>query len=120
VNSALHSCLILAFTREERVTTDVGFYHMANAAGRLVGTVLSGLTYQSGRLAPMLGTAAVMIALPLAAGIRTRKALGRPARIDAFRDRIKPWSVVGLIATVMILFGLQGQVILDRRRDRFA
>ena len=56
----------------------------------------------------------LFVALPLAAGIWTRKALGSPARIDAFRDRIKPWSVVGLIATVMILFGLQGQVILDR------
>ena len=56
----------------------------------------------------------LFVALPLAAGIWKRKALGSPARIDAFRDRIKPWSVVGLIATVMILFGLQGQVILDR------
>ncbi|PQV55900.1 ACR3 family arsenite transporter [Defluviimonas denitrificans] len=56
----------------------------------------------------------LFVALPLAAGIWTRKALGSPARIEAFRDRIKPWSVVGLIATVMILFGLQGQVILDR------
>ena len=56
----------------------------------------------------------LFVALPLAAGIWTRKALGSPARIDTFRDRIKPWSVVGLIATVMILFGLQGQVILDR------
>ena len=69
VNSALHSYLILAFTREERVTMDVGFYYMANAAGRLLGTVLSGLTYQSGGLALMLGTAAVMVALSaLAAG----------------------------------------------------
>ena len=56
----------------------------------------------------------LFVALPLAAGIWKRKALGSPARIDAFRDRITPWSVVGLIATVMILFGLQGQVILDR------
>ena len=69
VNSSLHSYLILAFTREERVTMDVGFYYMANAAGRLLGTVLSGLTYQSGGLALMLGTAAVMVALSaLAAG----------------------------------------------------
>mgnify|MGYP005839833321 FL=1 len=42
VNSSLHSCLILAFTRDERVTMDVGFYYMANAGGRLLGTVLSG------------------------------------------------------------------------------
>nr|WP_255599313.1 organoarsenical effux MFS transporter ArsJ [Hasllibacter sp. MH4015] len=61
VNSALHSYLILAFTRAERVTMDVGFYYMANAAGRLLGTVLSGVTYQMGGLPLMLGTAAVMV-----------------------------------------------------------
>ncbi len=62
VNSALHSYLILSFTKAERVTMDVGFYYMANAAGRLAGTLLSGLTYQLGGLALMLGTAAVMVA----------------------------------------------------------
>jgi hypothetical protein len=69
VNSALHSYLILSFTKAERVTMDVGFYYMANAAGRLIGTLLSGLTYQAGGLALMLGMAAVMVALSaLAAG----------------------------------------------------
>ncbi|GAA5078256.1 organoarsenical effux MFS transporter ArsJ [Roseibacterium beibuensis] len=63
VNSALHSYLILVFTRDERVTMDVGFYYMANAGGRLIGTVLSGLTYQVGGLALTLGTAAGMVAL---------------------------------------------------------
>ena len=56
----------------------------------------------------------LFVAFPLAAGICTRKLLGSEMKIDAFRDRIKPWSIVGLIATVVILFGLQGQVILDR------
>jgi len=69
VNSSLHSYLILAFTRAERVTMDVGFYYMANAGGRLMGTVLSGVTYQVGGLALMLGTATGMVALSaLAAG----------------------------------------------------
>ena len=63
LNSALHSYLILAFTRTERVTMDVGFYYMANAGGRLLGTVLSGLTYQIGGLALMLACASVMVAL---------------------------------------------------------
>lgn len=63
VNSSLHSYLILAFTQSERVTMDVGFYYMANATGRLVGTVLSGLTYQVGGLPLVLGTATVMVAL---------------------------------------------------------
>jgi hypothetical protein len=69
VNSALHSYLILAFTQAERVTMDVWFYYMANAGGRLLGTVLSGLTYQVGGLPLMLGTATLMVALSaLAAG----------------------------------------------------
>ena len=63
VNSALHSYLILAFTKAERVTMDVGFYYMANAAGRLVGTLLSGLSYQWGGLPACLGVAAAMLAL---------------------------------------------------------
>ncbi len=61
LNSALHSYLILAFTKAERVTMDVGFYYMANAAGRLLGTVLSGFTYQVGGLPLMLGTASLMV-----------------------------------------------------------
>ncbi|MCE8548278.1 ACR3 family arsenite efflux transporter [Ruegeria pomeroyi] len=56
----------------------------------------------------------LFVALPLAAGIWTRRRLGSAERIDRFRDRVKPWSILGLIATVVILFGLQGQVILDR------
>ncbi|RZV98677.1 MAG: ACR3 family arsenite efflux transporter, partial [Rhodobacteraceae bacterium] len=56
----------------------------------------------------------LFVALPLAAGLLTRKRLGTPDRITAFQARIKPVSVMALIATVVILFGLQGQVILDR------
>jgi len=75
LNSALHSYLILAFTEAERVTMDVGFYYMANAGGRLVGTLLSGLSYQAGGLALCLATAATMAALSwLCAGLLDRKA----------------------------------------------
>lgn len=63
VNSSLHSFLILSFTKAERVTMDVGFYYMANAAGRLIGTLASGLSYQVGGLSLMLGIAAGMVAL---------------------------------------------------------
>ena len=72
VNSALHSYLILAFTSGERVTMDVGFYYMANAMGRLMGTVLSGLSYQLGGVAACLATAAVMLLLSGAASTRLR------------------------------------------------
>jgi len=63
INSSVHSYLILAFTQTERVTMDVGFYYMSNAAGRLLGTLLSGLSFQIGGLPLCLGTAATMAAL---------------------------------------------------------
>jgi len=72
INSSLHSYLILAFSTSERVTMDVGFYYMANAGGRLVGTVLSGLTYQLGGLPLTLGTAAAMVLLSALAAGRLR------------------------------------------------
>lgn len=62
INSSVHSYLILAFGAAERITRDVGFYYMANAAGRLLGTLLSGLSYQIGGLALCLATAGVMAA----------------------------------------------------------
>jgi hypothetical protein len=44
----VHSYLILAYTDSNKVAMNVGFYYMANAFGRLIGTVLSGLLYQAG------------------------------------------------------------------------
>ncbi|MBY5931920.1 organoarsenical effux MFS transporter ArsJ [Tateyamaria omphalii] len=80
LNSSLHSYLILAFTDAKRVTMDVGFYYMANAAGRLIGTVLSGLTYQLGGVPLCLATAAVMILLSwLSIGRITDTAASSPA-----------------------------------------
>jgi len=66
VNSSLHSYLILAFSSNDRVTMDVGFYYMANAAGRLLGTVLSGVTYQLGGLSLCLATAAALLIVNVA------------------------------------------------------
>ncbi|GHE97858.1 arsenical-resistance protein [Aliiroseovarius zhejiangensis] len=56
----------------------------------------------------------LFVLLPFVAGFLTRRQLGSADRIETFQGRVKPWSVIGLIATVVILFGLQGQVILDR------
>ncbi len=47
INSAVHSYLILAYSDRDKVAMNVGFYYMANAAGRLTGTVLSGWAYQT-------------------------------------------------------------------------
>jgi predicted MFS family arabinose efflux permease len=49
VNSSLHSYLILAYAGSNKAAEDVGFYYAANAAGRLLGTLLSGVLYQIGR-----------------------------------------------------------------------
>ena len=46
INSALHSYVIVAMAKEDGVSMDVGFYYMANALGRLLGTVMSGVIYQ--------------------------------------------------------------------------
>ena len=62
LNSALHSYLILEFSKSERVTLDVGFYYMSNAAGRLLGTLLSGLSFQLGGVVGCLAVAAAMSA----------------------------------------------------------
>ncbi|WP_166418004.1 ACR3 family arsenite efflux transporter [Cochlodiniinecator piscidefendens] len=54
------------------------------------------------------------VVLPLVAGLITRRVLGSEQAIEAFTAKVKPWSIIGLIATVVILFGLQGEVILNR------
>ena len=63
VNSAIHSYLILAFSKHDGVSVNVGFYYMANAAGRLLGTLLSGLSYQAAGLTGCLGVAAAFICI---------------------------------------------------------
>ena len=46
LNSSVHSYLVLAYSESDRVSLSVGFYYMANACGRLLGTLLSGVLYQ--------------------------------------------------------------------------
>lgn len=63
VNSSLHSYLILAYAGSEKAAEDVGFYYAANATGRLMGIVLSGLLYQLGGMTACLIGSAVMLAV---------------------------------------------------------
>jgi len=70
INSSTHSYLILAFTNDDHVVLNVGFYYMANAWGRLVGTLLSGIMFLLGGLAACLWTSVGML---FAAWICTRK-----------------------------------------------
>lgn len=61
INSSIHSFLIVAFSKRDSVSTDVGFYYMANAAGRLSGTLLSGLIYQQQGLVTCLAVSSAMV-----------------------------------------------------------
>jgi predicted MFS family arabinose efflux permease len=63
INSSLHSYLIVSYAGYDGVSLDVGFYYMANAMGRLIGTVLSGLVYQLYGLEACLWISSGFIAL---------------------------------------------------------
>jgi hypothetical protein len=86
LNSAVHSYMVLAYSEADRVSLSVGFYYMANAAGRLMGTLLSGLLYQwAGVVASLWGAVvlagvagAIALSLPpvTAAAVSWGKARG--------------------------------------------
>ena len=62
VNSSVHSYLVLAYAGSEKAAEDVGFYYAANALGRFLGTLLSGLLYQwGGLLYALIGSAAMLV-----------------------------------------------------------
>ena len=63
LNSSLHSFLILAYSDDDAISLDVGFYYSANAAGRLVGTLLSGVLYLWGGLPAALWGSAAFVAI---------------------------------------------------------
>ncbi len=70
VNSALHSFLVINFASDDAVSMDVGFYYMANAIGRLLGTVLSGWVFQTWGLAYCLWISSALIALSAAVSLK--------------------------------------------------
>ncbi|OCX61090.1 MFS transporter permease [Thioclava sp. SK-1] len=84
VNSSLHSWLILEYSSAERVTQNVGFYYMANAAGRLIGTALSGVSFAFGGLPLCLFTAFVMAA---ASYLAVRTLVGAGAEKSPIAER---------------------------------
>ncbi|MFE0500052.1 organoarsenical effux MFS transporter ArsJ [Lysobacter soli] len=72
INSALHSYLIVSYAAEDGVSLDVGFYYMANALGRLLGTVLSGWVFQVAGLGACLWISAILVALAAAVSTALR------------------------------------------------
>jgi predicted MFS family arabinose efflux permease len=78
-NSSVHSFLVLAYSKDDDVALNVGFYYMANAGGRLLGTLLSGLLFQLGGVTGcMWGSAALALATLFAS-------IGLPAIAPAAR-----------------------------------
>jgi len=78
INSSWHSYLIVHYARADGVSMDVGFYYMANAMGRLAGTLLSGWVYQVHGLAACLWISAALVA----ASALMALALPQEARLD--------------------------------------
>lgn len=83
INSSLHSYLIVSYAAEDGVSLDVGFYYMANAMGRLLGTVLSGWVFQRFGLAACLMVSAGLVAIAALASV----ALPRRDREDVVPPR---------------------------------
>ena len=69
LNSSLHSYLIVAYAGRDGVSLDVGFYYMANALGRLIGTLLSGWVYQQSGLAACLAVSSLFVLLATLASL---------------------------------------------------
>lgn len=90
INSSWHSYLIVRFAREEGVSMDVGFYYMANAMGRLLGTLLSGWLYQAYGLAACLWVSAglVLLSAVMALGLPREQVSGCPRRSSARARRL--------------------------------
>ena len=80
MNSAVHSYLILEYADGDKVAMNVGFYYMANACGRLIGTLLSGLLYQWQGLEACLWAS---VAFVLAAGLISLLLPTHPSRNSA-------------------------------------
>lgn len=80
VNSSVHSYLILAYTEADQAALNVGFYYMANAAGRLVGTLLSGVVFQLAGLTGCLWVSAAFVLI--AGGISLLLPRGRQVKFE--------------------------------------
>ncbi|MDG2033090.1 MAG: organoarsenical effux MFS transporter ArsJ, partial [Rhodospirillales bacterium] len=77
INSSVHSFLIVAYSDRNKIALNVGFYYMANAAGRLLGTLLSGIVFQFYGLAACLLVSGVMIGLAVLMTLPLSQASGR-------------------------------------------
>ncbi len=90
INSSLHSYLIVAYAQRNGVSLDLGFYYMANAAGRLSGTLLSGLLYQWQGLEACLFAASAFIALGCLLSLSLANYQARSQALKTTSPQIQP------------------------------
>ncbi len=91
INSAIHSYLVLAYSDQDKVAMNVGFYYMANAGGRLLGTVLSGWVYQTSGLVGCLwwsvgfviAAGLLSFGLPTLEQLQTKRASAQPITTES-------------------------------------
>ena len=81
-----------------------------------IAAFLLGVTNVTVPWETLLISTVLYVVLPLLAGMATRHALERRSRtaVAEFVGRLKPWSIIGLIATVVLLFGFQANTIVDK------
>ena len=81
-----------------------------------IAALLLGVTDVSVPWETLLISTVLYVVLPLAAGIATRQILTQRSgdSVEGFVARLKPWSIVGLIATVVLLFGFQANTIIQQ------
>ncbi len=84
-------------------------FAFAPIAAFLLGVTDVDVPWQTLLLATVL-----YVVLPLAAGVFTRRLLGGEAAVGRFVARLKPWSIVGLLATVVLLFGFQAETLVTQ------
>jgi len=77
INSAIHSAMVLLYSDGEGVSLNVGFYYMANAGGRLLGTLLSGWVYLEGGLSLCLVCSTVLLILSWLCSLRLPAVVAR-------------------------------------------
>ena len=83
VNSSVHSFLIIDYADGDKAAINVGFYYMANALGRLIGTLLSGLLFQLGGVIICLAGSVVFLIITSLVSIYLPKNLQKPASSDS-------------------------------------
>jgi ACR3 family arsenite transporter len=117
-------CTAMVFVWSQLVKGDPNYTLVQVAVNDLVMVVafapiaafLLGVTNVTVPWQTLVLSTVLYVVLPLVAGVATRRALLRrsPASLGRFVSSLKPWSVLGLIATVVLLFGFQAGAIVER------